>query len=157
SAASLNVFIATDALEPPRAAASRVKVVQIPRTIARPKGARFGSLVHLLFRDAALTATRDSLHPLARTHGRLLGATEEEIDASVSTVFDALRHELFAQARESQRAHRELPIALRTETGDVFEGVIDFAFLQSGRWIVIDLKTDVDEPQRQIRYRRQVG
>jgi len=157
AAPSLNVFLATDALEPPRAAASRVTVIQIPRSAERPKGARFGSLVHLLFRDISLTITREALHPIARTHGRLLGATEEEVDAAVSTVFDALQHEIVAQARQSERVHRELPITYKTDAGEIFEGVIDLTFLHSGLWKVIDLKTDLDEPQRQSRYRRQVG
>ena len=37
------------------------------------------------------------------------------------------------------------------------EGVIDLAFLESGKWIVADFKTDVDRPDRQSRYRRQVA
>jgi ATP-dependent exoDNAse (exonuclease V) beta subunit len=53
--------------------------------------------------------------------------------------------------------HRELPIALQTDTGSIFEGVIDLAFLESDKWIITDFKTDVDQPDRQSRYRRQVG
>jgi ATP-dependent exoDNAse (exonuclease V) beta subunit len=59
--------------------------------------------------------------------------------------------------RKSLRIHRELPITFRTDSGSIFEGVIDLAFLESGRWIVADFKTDVDRPDRQSRYRRQVA
>jgi ATP-dependent exoDNAse (exonuclease V) beta subunit len=53
--------------------------------------------------------------------------------------------------------HRELPITVRTDTGEIFEGIIDLAFLEAGRWIIADFKTDADKPDRQSRYRRQVG
>jgi ATP-dependent exoDNAse (exonuclease V) beta subunit len=58
---------------------------------------------------------------------------------------------------QSLQVHRELPITARTESGSIFEGVIDLAFLESGKWVIADFKTDVDKPDRQSRYRRQVG
>ena len=48
-------------------------------------------------------------------------------------------------------------MTVRDETGRVFEGVIDLAFFESGKWVVADFKTDVDQGDRQQRYRRQVG
>src|SRR5262249_35709685 len=79
------------------------------------------------------------------------------VQSAAAAVFDALQHSLFARVRQSIRVHRELPISVRTEGGSIFEGVIDLAFLESGKWIVADFKTDVEKPERQIRYRRQVG
>jgi len=157
STPSLSVFIATDASEPPPGYADRVEIIQIPRTAPRPKGPRFGSLVHLVLRDASLTATKDSLSQLARTHGRPLAATQEEIEAAVVVVFNALQHSLFERARQSLRIYRELPVSLKTDTGSLFEGVLDLLFFESEKWIVTDFKTDADDLQRQARYRRQVG
>lgn len=154
---SLNVFIATDAPEPPAGYADRVEIIQIPRSAPRPKGPRFGSLVHLVLRDASLTASKESLLQLAQTHGRLLAADEDEIQSAALAVLDALRHSLLARARQSPRVHRELPVSLQSQSGGIFEGIIDLAFLESGKWIVADFKTDVDKPDRQARYRRQVG
>ena len=161
SPASLSVFTPTGAEldevpEPPLGYAERVQIVQTPRR-PRPKGARFGSLVHLVLRDASLTATSESLQQLARTHGRLLAALDDEIQAAVVAVFAALQHSMLARARQSERIHRELPVTLRAQTGQIFEGVIDLAFLESARWVVVDFKTDVEKRERQWRYRRQVG
>jgi ATP-dependent helicase/nuclease subunit A len=157
SVPSRAVFIATEASEPPGGYAERVEIIQVPRTAARPSGPRFGSLVHLILRDAPLTASKEFLVQLARTHGRLVAATEDEIGCAVAAVFDALQHPLLERVRQSDRIHRELPVTVRDETGRVFEGVIDLAFFESGKWVVADFKTDVDQGDRQQRYRRQVG
>jgi ATP-dependent helicase/nuclease subunit A len=157
SVASLAVFIATEASEPPGGYADRVEIIEVPRAGARPSGPRFGSLVHLILRDAPLTASKEFLGQLARTHGRLLAATDAEIQCAPAAVFDALQHPLIARVRQSDRIHRELPVTIGAETGTVFEGVIDLAFFESGKWVVADFKTDVDQGDRQSRYRRQVG
>ena len=46
----------------------------------RPAGARFGSLVHLILRDVDFSAASSAIERIARTHARLLNATEEEIE-----------------------------------------------------------------------------
>jgi ATP-dependent exoDNAse (exonuclease V) beta subunit len=153
---SATVFIATDAGEPPPGYADRVRVIKMTSG-GHPSGPRFGSLVHLVLRDASFEADRDSLLRLARTHGRLLGATDEEIQSACDTVLRALQHELLTRVRQSSKIHRELPITVRTDAGEIFEGIIDLAFLEAGRWIIADFKTDADKPDRQSRYRRQVG
>ena len=157
SQSSLNVFIATDAFEPPFGYAERVEIISMPRKSERPTGTRFGSLVHIVLRDASLTAKKEDLLQLAKTHARLLAATEEETVSAADAVFGALQHSVFARVRQSSQIHRELPVAIRTETGSLFEGVIDLAFLESNKWIIADFKTDLDKPDRQIKYRRQVG
>ena len=35
--------------------------------------------------------------------------------------------------------------------------MIDLAFLEFGKWVVVDFKTDVEKRERQSHYRRQVG
>jgi ATP-dependent exoDNAse (exonuclease V) beta subunit len=157
SSPSLDVFIATDAPHPPAGFADRVEVIHIPRSNERPSGPRFGSLAHVILRDAPLTASKGALRRLAQTHGRLLAASDEEVDAAATAVFDALQHSLLMRARSASRVQRELPVTLRTEWGSIFEGVIDLAFLESDKWIIADFKTDADKPDRQLRYRRQVG
>jgi ATP-dependent exoDNAse (exonuclease V) beta subunit len=156
STQTLSVFVATDAPEPPAGYKERVEIVRIPPAGPRPGGARFGSLVHLVLRDASLAAPKNVLLQMAQTHGRLLGATDDEIESAALAVSDALQHAVLDRVRRSIRVHRELPISLDTEFG-IFEGVIDLAFFESGKWIIADFKTDVDKPDRQSRYRRQVG
>ena len=84
-------------------------------------------------------------------------ATDEEVECAATAVLDALQHPLLARVRQSPRVHRELPISIPADDASIFEGVIDLAFLEAGKWIVADFKTDVDRPGRQLRYRRQVG
>ena len=67
------------------------------------------------WRDASLTATSESLQQLARTHGRLLAALDDEVQAAVVAVFAALQHSMLARARQAERIHRELPVTLRTQ------------------------------------------
>jgi ATP-dependent helicase/nuclease subunit A len=154
SSPSLTVFTATEARK--GALADRIQVIQIPRARSRPTGPRFGSLVHQVLRDASLTATKESLLQLAQTHGRLLAATDDEVQSAAVAIFNAFQHPFFSRIRQSSRVHRELPITLRTDSG-IFEGVIDVVFLESEQWVIADFKTDVDQPDRQSRYRQQVA
>jgi ATP-dependent helicase/nuclease subunit A len=158
SAPAITVFTAHDAPEaPPAGYADRVDVIQIPRQGSRPAGPRFGSLVHLVLRDAEFTASRESLLRLAHTHARLLDAANDEVESAATAVLNALQHSYFTRVRESEQVHRELPIIIQTETGSIFEGVIDLAFIEAGRWVITDFKTDADQLDRQFRYRRQVA
>jgi len=65
---------------------------------------------------------------------------------------------ILERAREAARTHRwrrEAPIAWRYgET--LIEGVIDLAFEEGKRWIVVDFKTD-EEFRSTAPYQRQVG
>ena len=45
------------------------------------------------------------------------------------------------------------PIQLRLEDGRLLEGVIDLAFLEQDRWVVVDFKSDVGNSAR---YERQL-
>jgi len=74
-------------------------------------------------------------------------------------VSDALRHSLLERAREAGRlgrCRRETPVTLREDDGALVEGVIDLAFEESGRWIVVDFKTDRELARGIKVYQRQV-
>jgi ATP-dependent exoDNAse (exonuclease V) beta subunit len=155
---SLTVFTATNAgLEQPTGYAERVEIIRIPRTNRQAAGPRFGTLVHLVLRDASLTAGKEALTQLAQSHGRLIGASDEETKSAAITVYDALQHPFLMRVRQSLRIHRELPVTYRTQAGSIFEGVIDLAFFESGKWVITDFKTDADSGERQLHYRRQVA
>jgi ATP-dependent exoDNAse (exonuclease V) beta subunit len=155
-AASMNVFLATDAFEPPAGYATRVRVERVSRAGPRPQGPRFGSLVHLILKDVEFSARPDAITRLAQTHARLLNATNEEIEAAARAVAGALRHPLLERARGSGRLYRELPIVIQ-DIGGILEAVIDLAFVENKQWIVVDFKTDAEDAQRLGKYRRQVG
>ena len=123
---------------------------------ARPQGRRFGTLVHTALRDAPLDGTAEGIAPLVRLHGRVLGATAEEVDAAIEAVAAALSHPLLTRARQSVASRCEFPLTVRTEAGRLVEGVLDLAFLEGQTWTVVDFKTDADVPARRSRYERQL-
>jgi len=153
---SMNVFLATDAIEPPPGYSERVQVERVARTESRPQGPRFGSLVHLILKDVEFTAPPEVIKRLAQTHARLLNATGEEIDAAAHAVAGVLQHPLLERARQAMHSYRELPIVISDAVG-VLEAVIDLAFVEDNEWFVIDFKTDDEDPNRLGKYRRQVG
>ena len=137
-----------------------VEIVELARATNRPSGPRFGSLVHAVLASIPLDGDLKLIRELATVHGRIIGATAEEIAAAGEAVAAALAHWVFDQARSAAKQHlcrREAPIAWRDHEGFLMEGVVDIAFEQDRRWIVIDFKTDEDLGEHEIVYRRQVG
>jgi ATP-dependent exoDNAse (exonuclease V) beta subunit len=119
----------------------------------RPSGRRFGILVHAILRDLDLRGTPAQIAALARVHARLLDAPGEEANAAAAAVEAAWAHPLLARARAAERCHRELPVHFRLEDGRLLEGVIDLAFVERDRWVVVDFKSDSGNSAR---YERQL-
>ena len=128
----------------------------LEKTEGRPAGARFGTLVHTVLRDVGLDAERDEVARLTEMHRTLLEATAAEGEAAVTAVLNALDHPLLKSAARSDGLHREYPVQLKLEEREIAEGTIDLAFLQDGRWVVVDFKTDADLLPRQEHYKVQV-
>jgi ATP-dependent exoDNAse (exonuclease V) beta subunit len=126
----------------------------------RPGGARFGTLVHAILATVALQASAESVHSVARTQGRLVDATPEEVSAAAAAVVAALAHPLLERAARSRDVRRESPVLLRGADGSLTEGVIDLAFREEeggvARWTVVDFKTDRDLSAQRARYEAQV-
>ena len=139
--------------------AGRVRVVEIA-VGARPAGARFGSLVHAVLATVPLDGGPERVRAQAELHGRILGAPSEEILAAAATVAAALEHSLMRRARNAAgcgACRREVPLTVRQDDGTVLEGFADLAFLEDGKWIVVDFKTDQELAGSLGRYRRQVA
>jgi ATP-dependent helicase/nuclease subunit A len=139
---------------------SAIEVIELARATNRPSGPRFGTLVHAVLASVPLDGDLTVIRELATVHGRIIGATAEEIVAAGEAVSNALAHSLLHDARaaaQQNRCRREAPIAWRDPEGFLMEGVVDLAFEQDQRWIVIDFKTDEDLGQNETVYRRQVG
>jgi len=137
----------------------RVQVVEISSGV-RPAGPRFGSLVHAVLATIPLDGGARTIQASAELYGRILGAPPEEITAAVSTVGAALEHPLMRRAGRAARAgacRREVPLTFSEDDGAVLEGFADLAFLEEGRWIVVDFKTDQELAGSVGRYRRQVA
>ncbi len=155
-----DVFTATEAASAPEGFSIAVHFETVPKAPGRPGGARFGTLVHTILRDAALDGA--DLVPLAKVHGRVLGATEQEIEHAAEAAAAAMKHPLLERARKSKLCRRELPILLKLATTRMqgrrmLEGVIDLAFEENGTWHVIDFKTDAEIAGARKRYENQLS
>jgi ATP-dependent exoDNAse (exonuclease V) beta subunit len=140
-----------------------VKVESLEIDWRRPHGKRFGTLVHAVLGALKLSADRDTVADAARLQGRILGATEEEVEAATKTVIQALRHPLMKQAAEAELAgncRREVSVAVKLKDDLLVEGIVDLAFQSDNdpaSWTVIDYKTDFELSGRLEEYKRQVG
>jgi len=133
--------------------------------VARPGGARFGTLVHALLSDAPLSEAAldagpaDTLARLADAHGRVLGADAAEVAAARDVVVRTLAHPIMrdaARAAAAGKCYRETPITLRLDERTLVEGHVDLAFDAGDAFVVIDFKTDRELEGALERYRAQV-
>ncbi|WP_394828507.1 UvrD-helicase domain-containing protein [Pendulispora albinea] len=120
-------------------------VTDAPRE-GRPRGKRFGTLVHAALAVVDLLAVPDAVRRVVNVQARLVGANEEEIEAAAAAVVSALRHPIFERARDASECRRESPILCQMADGSFLEGVLDLAFRerdgQGFVWTVVDYKTD---------------
>jgi ATP-dependent helicase/nuclease subunit A len=91
----------------------------------------------------------------------VLGLRDGEAAAAALKVERVFRHALLARARAAAArcaCRRETPVTCRLPDGLIVEGVVDLAFEENGRWIVVDYKTDREfAAGGEERYRRQVA
>jgi len=143
------------------------RAVAMERTDAaregRPRGKRFGILVHGALAEMSLAASETEAHAMAVVQGRMIGATEAEVEAAKAAVMAALAHPLMvraARAAERGECRRETPVVMPLDDGAVLDGVIDLAFREEtdggAVWTVIDFKTDVDVTAHRAQYEAQV-
>ncbi|NVB78384.1 MAG: UvrD-helicase domain-containing protein [Kofleriaceae bacterium] len=107
----------------------------------RPGGKRFGTLVHATLAAVDLRGNAEHVQMIATNQARLIGASAEEIAAAVVAVTAALAHPLMVRAANADRVRREVPVVMDARM-NLVEGVIDLAFAEGERWIVVDFKTD---------------
>jgi ATP-dependent helicase/nuclease subunit A len=133
-----------------------IEIVQIPGAENRPRGARFGTLVHAVLATIALDARDDKIERTARTQGRIINASAAEVAAATVVVSAVLRHALMARARASTVVKRETPVSWVDEDGTLIEGVLDLAFDEGDAMVVVDFKTDYELAAGETRYRAQL-
>jgi ATP-dependent exoDNAse (exonuclease V) beta subunit len=133
----------------------------LPSRGKRPHGKRFGILVHAVLSTIDFEADREKLESAARAEGRLLAATEEEVESAALAAEAALEHELLIRAKRASACRRETPVVLRSTDGSFVEGILDLAFREIDGdgpiWTVVDFKTDVEIAGRREDYERQVA
>ena len=138
----------------------RVDIESAAEGAVRPGGVRFGTLVHAILAAIPLTpASGEAAVQLAEAHGRVLGATDEEVSAAGDVVKRALAHPVLlaaARAAAENRCYRETPVTLRLESGAIVEGNVDLAYVDEDDVVVVDFKTDRELDGAVDTYRRQV-
>jgi ATP-dependent helicase/nuclease subunit A len=141
----------------------RVDIERIERgDLERPGGQRFGALVHALLASVDLKADVSAVAAAASVHGRIVGATAEEISAAIATVGRVLEHPILRRAVTAGNGslRRETPVMLTLKDGGLVEGVIDLAYRDDtpefGGWTVVDFKTDREFEETSDRYIAQV-
>jgi ATP-dependent exoDNAse (exonuclease V) beta subunit len=128
-----------------------------PRPAERPAGRRFGALVHGILSLVDFQAAEGDLIAIAETQTRLLGSGDEEQKAAIEAVRATLAHELLQRAAAAPEVWRETPLSLRLDDGTVAEGVLDLAFQDGSGWVIVDYKTEDEDPAGTERFRRQVA
>jgi ATP-dependent exoDNAse (exonuclease V) beta subunit len=135
----------------------RLETVAGKRT-GRPRGKRFGTLVHAILAAVELRGDADHVRRVGANQARLVGATPEERDAAIVAVLAALAHPLMlraADAADRGALRREVPVVVAAADG-LIEGVVDLAFEEAGAWTVVDFKTDAEIDHRRPIYEAQV-
>jgi ATP-dependent exoDNAse (exonuclease V) beta subunit len=138
----------------------RIERTEVTRA-ARPRGTRFGLLVHAVLATVDLGATTEEVSRSAVAVGRMLDASPDEVESAAEAARSALRHAVLVAARAPEASYRrETPVLMRLEDGALLEGVVDLAYRENtgaGRgWVVVDFKTDAELLSRQSDYERQV-
>ena len=148
---SMRVTIATEraaAVGEPRPARA-VETVSIgARNPRRPRGKRFGVLVHAVLASVDLRAEEPGVTRTAHAQARILGADAEETAAAVKVVVAALGHSLLLRAAKSADCRRELSFLHAGADSSILEGTVDLAFreeLPHPHWTVLEFKTDAQE------------
>jgi ATP-dependent exoDNAse (exonuclease V) beta subunit len=127
----------------------------------RSRGPAFGTLVHATLAQTPLDASRQTLEGIAAIQARILGMKADVAVEAAKLAERVLAHDLLARARAAQRrdaCRRETPVTYTLPDGPLLEGVVDVAFEENGRWIVVDYKTgrELDSVEEE-RYRWQVA
>ena len=142
-----------------------VQIVDLRQTDAggRSGGVGFGLLVHGVLARAPFGAEPGMIADLAAAEGRALGLSDDDVRAAAAAVRRLLAHDLLVRASAADArgaCRRETPVTYIEDAaaGAPIDGVVDLAFEEDGRWMVIDYKTDREIiASGEERYRRQVG
>jgi ATP-dependent helicase/nuclease subunit A len=127
----------------------------------RPGGAEFGTLVHAILARVAFDAARAAIDDAASVEARVFGMTDADAMAAAEVAAKVLTHDLLKRAGAADArgvCRRETPVTCTLDDGTLVEGVVDLAFEDKGRWIVVDYKTDREIAEDgEDRYRRQIS
>jgi ATP-dependent exoDNAse (exonuclease V) beta subunit len=154
-AAEALVAAVADPTHGSRAAAVPTEATSAARE-ARPRGRRFGALVHGALAGIPLAATPADVARTVAAQAKALGSPEDERRSAVEAVKAVLEHPLWKRAAASAKVHREVPLTVTLDDGRFAEGVADLAFREGAGWTVVDFKTDFELEANRARYEAQL-
>jgi ATP-dependent exoDNAse (exonuclease V) beta subunit len=155
AAPSLEIVLASGTEDPPPIdmAAPKIDRIELAFKAGRPYGSRFGNLVHAILRQARAV---EQIEHWGIIIGAQLQAPADEIAAALEAAHAAFEHPLLVRSRLAKEVHREMPVTLKIDGNRIFEGVIDLAFVEAGRWVIVDFKTTYDLDAHRETYARQL-
>jgi len=115
-------------------------------------GAKLGTLVHAVMEHISFkedTATAAAARLYAREI--ITDAERDAIEKNAAMIDAFFTTELAARIRRSQRIIKEMPFNLLVPAEEIgyesglkvaVQGVLDLAFLEEGKWVLVDYKTD---------------
>lgn len=140
------------------------------RQPGRPTGKQFGTLVHMVLATVSVDDGMDTIVATCQSVGRLVGASDKEMEAAALAVKGALEHRAFADVRIALAAgrlvQREVPVTFAIPPGSpgarsvIADGIVDLVYDAGEVVWVVDYKTDDPDAmveERQSAYETQVG
>jgi ATP-dependent helicase/nuclease subunit A len=143
-AGSRPIFLTSSITELARSSSGKVALIEATTVTrgSRPRGPRFGTLVHAVLAHVSLDAERPRVTALCQALGRLTESTAEEAASAVDAVLAALAHPRLREARAAEQVRREVAVTHVLADGTLAEGIIDLAYSNGAGWVVVDFKTD---------------
>ncbi len=139
---SLNAF-APGHYRPPRvvtpSSLAGEEELELPEDAPR-YGAALGTLVHSVMEHATLGST-EGLGEVVSLAARGSGAPPAHAEEAERMVVRAMRSDVIARATRSDACFREVPFVLHDD-GAYVEGTMDLLFVEDGKLVVVDYKTD---------------
>ncbi len=117
-------------------------------------GKELGSFTHLLL-EKAWDWKPAQIPQAAEYYGEKMGLSPEQRAEAAQWVEQTLLNPLIQRAKKSERAFRELPLTGKYED-DFLNAVLDLVFLEEGKWVIVDYKTDRDPNKLAEKYGKQL-
>jgi ATP-dependent helicase/nuclease subunit A len=117
-------------------------------------GKELGSFTHLLL-EKAWDWKPTQIPQAAEYYGEKMGLPPEQRGEAAQWVEQTLANPLIQRAKRSEKTFRELPLTGKSEA-DFLNAVLDLVFLEEGKWVIVDYKTDKDPNKLAEKYVKQL-
>lgn len=119
---------------------------------ARKNAAQRGTITHFVMRHLPFKPDLDIESFIERLQNRLLLSVDEAKEVNRAWIYAFLNHDIVNRIAKSPTVLRELPFCMAIDAQDlghnnstekvIVQGVIDLCFLENGKWVILDYKSD---------------